>query len=62
MKNALFQPGQILATPAAVRAMRKAAAQPEDYLRRHFSGNWGFVGIPAEVNASSGGKPNGIPG
>ena len=43
MKNALFQPGQILATPAAVRAMRKAAAQPEDYLRRHVSGNWGFV-------------------
>jgi len=43
MKNALFEPGQILATPAAVGAMRKAAAQPDDYLRRHFSGNWGFV-------------------
>jgi hypothetical protein len=43
MKSALFQPGRILVTPAAVRAMRQAAAQPEDYLQRHFSGNWGFV-------------------
>jgi hypothetical protein len=43
MNNALFQPGEILATPAAVRALQHAAAQPEDYLRRHFSGNWGFV-------------------
>ena len=41
--DALFQPGQIRATPAAVRAMQQTAADPEDYLRRHFSGNWGIV-------------------
>jgi hypothetical protein len=41
--SALFQPGRILATPAALRAMQEAVAQPRDYLQRHLSGNWGVV-------------------
>jgi hypothetical protein len=41
--SALFQPGRILATPAALRAMQEAGATPCDYLRRHLTGSWGIV-------------------
>ena len=41
--SALFQPGRILATPAALRAMQEAGAGPCDYLRRHLTGSWGIV-------------------
>lgn len=41
--SALFQPGRILATPGALRAMEQAGVRPCDYLRRHLTGNWGIV-------------------
>jgi hypothetical protein len=41
--SALFQPGRILATAAALRAMQEASAKPCDYLWRHLTGSWGSV-------------------
>ena len=41
--SALFEPGRILATPAALHVMQEAGARPCDYLRRHLTGSWGLV-------------------
>jgi hypothetical protein len=46
--SALFQPGRILATPTALRAMQAAGAGPCDYLRRHLTGSWGIVSVASE--------------
>ncbi len=42
-----FEPGQIVATPGALRALRKSVQgnghAPLYYLQRHLSGDWGDV-------------------
>ncbi len=37
----LFPLGQVVATPAALSAIEKAGQQPEEFLARHVSGDWG---------------------
>jgi hypothetical protein len=37
----LFPLGQVVATPGALAALEKAGQQPEDFLARHASGDWG---------------------
>ena len=36
-----FPLGQIVATPGALEAFREAGEEPETYLQRHLSGDWG---------------------
>ncbi len=40
----LFQPGAIVATPAALEALQEANEDPGALLRRHLSGDWGDMG------------------
>jgi len=37
----LFSLGQIVATPGALAALEKAGQQPQEFLSRHVSGQWG---------------------
>ncbi len=37
----LFSLGQIVATPGALAALQKAGQQPQEFLSRHVSGEWG---------------------
>jgi len=36
-----FSPGQIVATPGALEALRRAGQSPSDFLDRHVKGDWG---------------------
>lgn len=36
-----FDPGQFVATPGAIEALRAAGQQPVEFLRRHVAGDWG---------------------
>jgi hypothetical protein len=36
-----FQPGQIVATPGALRALEEAGQSPALFLERHLAGDWG---------------------
>jgi len=38
-----FSLGQIVATPAAIHALRKAGQTAEEFLQRHSKGDWGEV-------------------
>jgi hypothetical protein len=38
-----FEPGQIVSTPGALRAMEEAGDNPASFLLRHLSGDWGEV-------------------
>jgi hypothetical protein len=38
-----FRLGQLLATPAALRALQESGQAPGDFLRRHLAGDWGQV-------------------
>ena len=38
---ALFETGQVVATPGAIAAFQTAGEQPVDYLMRHVTGDWG---------------------
>ena len=38
-----FRPGRLLATPAALEAMERAAQDGLYFLRRHLAGDWGEV-------------------
>lgn len=40
-RPAKFFPGQIVATPGALEAIRDAGQSPADFLARHLSGDWG---------------------
>jgi hypothetical protein len=40
-KKALFQLGQVVATPGAMAALQEAGQQPEEFLYRHVTGDWG---------------------
>jgi hypothetical protein len=36
-----FEPGRILATPGALRAMEEAGDDPASFVFRHLAGDWG---------------------
>jgi hypothetical protein len=36
-----FCPGQLVATPGALEALRAAGQGPGEFLRRHLTGDWG---------------------
>lgn len=36
-----FHPGQIVATPGALEALRQAGQQPAEFLSMHLAGDWG---------------------
>jgi hypothetical protein len=38
-----FEPGQIVATPGALEALRTSGDDPLAYLARHLTGDWGDV-------------------
>ena len=40
-KQPAFELGQIVATPGALAALRKAGQQPGEFLARHVNGDWG---------------------
>lgn len=40
----LFPSGAIVATPAALELLARYGQTPEEYLCRHFSGDWGDLG------------------
>jgi hypothetical protein len=39
--QAKFQPGEIVATPGAIEAMRASGQNAQDFLGRHLRGDWG---------------------
>lgn len=41
--STLFALGQIVATPAALEALRESGQEPDEFLIRHGSGDWGDV-------------------
>ena len=43
MKKALFELGQLVATPGALAALERAHQAPGEFLTRHMSGDWGEV-------------------
>jgi hypothetical protein len=43
MPGSRFEPGRIVATPGALRALELADETPLAFLRRHLSGDWGEV-------------------
>ena len=40
-KQPAFEPGQIVATPGALAALKKAGQQPGEFLTRHINRDWG---------------------
>jgi hypothetical protein len=38
-----FELGQVVATPGAIEAMKKAGQNPHGLLNRHCTGDWGIV-------------------
>jgi hypothetical protein len=36
-----FELGQVVATPAALKAIRSSGQTPSQFLRRHINGDWG---------------------
>ncbi len=40
-EKAKFHPGQIIATPGALEALQNAGQQPQEFLMRHLSSDWG---------------------
>ena len=43
MSGPKFNPGHLLATPAALEAIETAGQRPADFLNRHLLGEWGDV-------------------
>lgn len=41
MTSIKFEPGQVVATPGALEALREAGQQPAEFLARHVAGDWG---------------------
>ncbi len=39
----MFDLGQVVATPAALNALRRSSQGPAEFLRRHATGDWGDV-------------------
>ena len=40
-EKAKFHPGQIIATPGVLEALQNAGQQPQEFLMRHLSSDWG---------------------
>ena len=40
-QQALFQLGQVVATPGALEALKDADQKPDEFLYRHVTGDWG---------------------
>ncbi len=38
-----FSPGEVVITPSALAAFFRNRAEPQEYLDRHLSGDWGTV-------------------
>ena len=38
-----FEPGRVVATPAALRAINAAGQSPLQFVNRHVSGDWGVL-------------------
>ena len=43
-KQPAFELGQIVATPGALSALKKAGQQPSEFLTRHVNREWGDLG------------------
>ena len=43
LSSARFPLGRVLTTPGALQALEKAGQQPQEFLDRHASGDWGNV-------------------
>jgi hypothetical protein len=43
IRKPLFELGQVVATPAALRAIEDSGEEPGDFLTRHAFGDWGSV-------------------
>jgi len=41
VSGAKFNPGAVVATPAALEAFRASGQSPLDFLQRHLAGDWG---------------------
>jgi hypothetical protein len=50
----MFELGEVVATPAALEALRNAGQAPGDFLRRHVNCDWGNVdGHDQKANAQA---------
>lgn len=52
----LFKPGQVVATPGAIKAMETNNCQSLDLLTRHLSGDWGEEDAKANQDALKNGE------
>ncbi len=43
IRKPLFELGQVVATPAALKAIEESGEEPADFLTRHAFGDWGSV-------------------
>lgn len=43
LSNALFQLGEVVATPGAVETMQRHNVEPQTLLQRHVTGDWGVL-------------------
>lgn len=43
MTTSKFSPGQVVATPGALGALKAAGQQPAEFLARHLRGDWGSL-------------------
>jgi hypothetical protein len=43
IRKPLFELGQVVATPAALKAIEDSGEEPGDFLTRHAFGDWGSV-------------------
>ena len=40
-----FRPGQVVATPGAMEALRESGETASSYIKRHLEGDWGTVDV-----------------
>jgi hypothetical protein len=43
IREPLFEPGTVTATPAALKAIVESGEEPREFLDRHIQGDWGSV-------------------
>ena len=51
MPRPKFSLGQVVATPAALTALESTGETPQDFLARHWQGDWGDP-VPEDVDAN----------
>lgn len=52
VKNPLFRPGRILATPGAMETFASSGQPVWEFISRHVAGDWGVVG-PDDAEANN---------